>query len=36
MTALNPLLAKVFRGPLDLNGPVRRSGQQSTFVAPDA
>ena len=22
MTALNPLLAKVFRGPLDLNGPV--------------
>ena len=22
MTALNPLLAKLFRGPLDLNGPV--------------
>ena len=22
MTALNPLLATVFRGPLDLNGPV--------------
>jgi hypothetical protein len=22
MTALNPLFAKVFRGPLDLNGPV--------------
>jgi hypothetical protein len=22
MTALNPLLARVFRGPLDLNGPV--------------